>query len=407
MATDFIATVKPSGGSYSSLTSLEAALQSDVSTAVTTSQVFAVSEASLAVIADGTAIKGQTSGATGTLEHHTTTQAYITSVSGTFQSGENIIKTDDSGSTITLDDAGDVVDNVVAECYAMDLTDDFSVVGWTMDATPFGTHSLIIRTPEAERHNGTDRDNSGVGFKISATSAGSGVIRTAELNLTIDGLNVENSDDVVLFSNSNSNFFKAIDCVLSRTGSGGTGYVVGSDATWEFENPIITSVQRGLDFRGMNSFSLLNASVYGDGSHGILSDNDNNDTIKSSASGGFTTANWLQCSGSGRLHRKNASDDATDAVDTDDDDSVTLVVATDWVSGSATIATANLHLESGSNLEAAGTPTGTPTTDIDGDARDGTNPDIGADEFVAVGGGVIPFRHQPRGELTGVLRGAV
>jgi hypothetical protein len=45
----------------------------------------------------------------------------------------------------------------------------------------------------------------------------------------------------------------------------------------------------------------------------------------------------------------------------------------------------DLHLKSGSDLEAAGTPIGSVTDDIDDAARDGTTPDIGADEFSSGG----------------------
>ena len=46
----------------------------------------------------------------------------------------------------------------------------------------------------------------------------------------------------------------------------------------------------------------------------------------------------------------------------------------------------DLHLKSGSDLEGLGGTTSGLTTDIDGDTRDGTTPDVGFDEFVAAGG---------------------
>ena len=55
----------------------------------------------------------------------------------------------------------------------------------------------------------------------------------------------------------------------------------------------------------------------------------------------------------------------------------------------------NLHLVVDSTLEEAATPIGGVTTDFDGDTRDVTNPDVGADEFVPVAAGVpTPYYYQ-------------
>ncbi len=385
MATDFTVTIKSSGGSYTTLSSAETAGESDISTSVTTSQVFAISEASEAVIPDGTAIKGQTSGATGTLIHATTTQVYIISVSGTFQA-ENIIKTDDSGSTITLDDTGDVIDNFIFECHAQDLDDNFALTGWTTGST-IGTHGVTITVPVGQRHDGTDRDLSGQGFKIS--SSGNVVIRTGtNLNsFTLEWVNVEgiNQSMVSIAKDANSKHLMR-QCVLSRTGTTGNLIALvfdGGEAT--IENCIVTVADyRGLDSRSTVKLTMSHCTFAGensDATFGILLDNDNIDVIKNTVSAGFVTQEYFQGSGSGRLHRNNATTDGTyTAEDTDASDSITVIAADEFVSVSELLNTADFHLKSGGNLEAAGEDS-LLTTDIDDDTR-ATTPDIGADEFV-------------------------
>lgn len=55
--------------------------------------------------------------------------------------------------------------------------------------------------------------------------------------------------------------------------------------------------------------------------------------------------------------------------------------------------TEDFHLKSGSFLEGEGTPVSGITTDFEGDARDGSTPDVGYDEFVAVGGAGNPWNY--------------
>lgn len=65
----------------------------------------------------------------------------------------------------------------------------------------------------------------------------------------------------------------------------------------------------------------------------------------------------------------------------------------------------DLHLQSGSTLEAAGTPVAGTTTDVDGDTRDGSTPDVGFDELAAGGG--ITMAGQPVVVTPAVTAGAL
>lgn len=111
MATAFVSTVEPSGGDYTSLatasTGALAKLACDLTSAAT--KVFSISAKTNPTIADGDAVTGNTSGATGTCVHVNVagTQILIKSISGTFQSGETVKKSSDAGVTVTLSNAGD------------------------------------------------------------------------------------------------------------------------------------------------------------------------------------------------------------------------------------------------------------------------------------------------------------
>lgn len=72
----------------------------------------------------------------------------------------------------------------------------------------------------------------------------------------------------------------------------------------------------------------------------------------------------------------NASSDTSGNIDN-------VIAANQFVSVGGTW---DLHLKSGSGLEAAGTSIVSVTTDFEGDARDVSTPDIGFDEYAAIGG---------------------
>jgi hypothetical protein len=61
---------------------------------------------------------------------------------------------------------------------------------------------------------------------------------------------------------------------------------------------------------------------------------------------------------------------------------------------SIAVGSEDLHLKAGSDCENAGTPVAEVTIDIDGDTRDVSTPDAGADEFAI--GGIVPMYNQLR-----------
>jgi len=150
MATEFIATVKSSGGDYTSLSAAEAGLQNDLTLADI--KVFSISAASTPTIAAGDTVLGQTSAATGVcvLVNAARTQALIKTIAiAAFQSGEVVQKTLDAAVNVTLSNAGD---SPIAriDCYAMADATAVTIDGWTTNATNY----IKINVPDSDRHNG-------------------------------------------------------------------------------------------------------------------------------------------------------------------------------------------------------------------------------------------------------------
>ncbi len=392
MATDFTVTIKSSGGSYTTVSAAEAALDSDLT--ASSSQVFTISEASEAIIDDASAVTGDSSGATGTLLHHTTTQAYIIGVGGTpFDNGETVSQ-DGSGNDIVLDSAQDQVDNVVFECHAQDLNDNLDAGGWTTGTTA-GTNGLVITVPEGQRHNGTDHDKSGQGFKIyTSTAILFNVNRAGMLSFKCEWVNGEATDQAICQNIPINGSYTFQNCVFSRLGTAAAvAFSInqgGSSAI--FENMILVVADyRAMDTRGgATSVTISHCTLAGENSnatYGILTDGDTVDTIKNTSVSDFVTREYFACDFSGATHRTNATTDATwEATDSDSNDSTLIVADDEFVSDTVVMSTADYHLKAGSNLETIGTA-GVSTIDIDNDSRDGSNPDIGADEFVAVADG--------------------
>ena len=101
MSTDFICQVGPGQADYTSLASFIAALPTDL----TTAKVFSHGGVT-GTISDGDSVTGATSGATATVVHCTSSQIYLHSISGAFQSGEKVYV--DANNYVYISDSGDV-----------------------------------------------------------------------------------------------------------------------------------------------------------------------------------------------------------------------------------------------------------------------------------------------------------
>ena len=132
MPTEFINTCRTSGGDYSNPTVWETQTEGDYTTGAFL--VFAIS-ASVGTLSDNDSVVGGTSGATGTvIATPTSTQILVQVATGTFQSGENIELSTDSGVYVTTSDAGDIpIPTLVCEAGA--TFGNIGLVGSTNSAT--------------------------------------------------------------------------------------------------------------------------------------------------------------------------------------------------------------------------------------------------------------------------------
>ncbi|MBI2496296.1 MAG: hypothetical protein HYW10_07065, partial [Candidatus Omnitrophica bacterium] len=103
-ATEFVSTIKSSGGDFSSLVAWDASVACDLTTAST--KVFSYNQSSDTLI-DGTPVRGAASLATGTVIHATPTQVLIKNIVGTFQAGEEVDDVNNVGIRyVVLSDSG-------------------------------------------------------------------------------------------------------------------------------------------------------------------------------------------------------------------------------------------------------------------------------------------------------------
>jgi len=116
-----------------------------------------------------------------------------------------------------------------------------------------------------------------------------------------------------------------------------------------------------------------------DNTHGFRFGNNAAKEIKNCISIGVSNADFTVGASCDESH--NMSSDATAA---GTGSLTTKTAANTFV---ATGASPDYHLKAGNEAEDAGTPITGITTDVDGDTRDVTTPDMGWDEFVAAGGG--------------------
>lgn len=150
MATEFTATVKSSGGDYTTWNAALAGLINNLTLA--TIKVFAISAASSPTIAAGDAVTEVTSLATGVcvLVNAARTQILIKTIAGgTFNSGDVVKKTTDPAVTVTLADNGDSPIAGIA-LYSMTDTTAVATGSWTTGASNY----IRCYTPSSERHAG-------------------------------------------------------------------------------------------------------------------------------------------------------------------------------------------------------------------------------------------------------------
>ena len=396
-ATEFTATVMPSGqgGDYTSLFDAEAGLNNNLTLA--TIKVFSISAASNPTIAAGDTVLGQTSGATGVcvLVNAARTQILIKTIAvAAFQSGEVVQKTGSAGVNVTLSSAGDspIVGIKIDGAWTDPDTTAVVIDGWTTSAADY----IRIYTTAAAKHNGKWNTS-----KYRLLLANATVLTINEDYVNVDGLQLMSSghnanDQKVIWISGQTNGSNQINLstlFLDRT-IGTTAVEEGIYVQSTYGNVNIwNSVIIG---SGDYNWSNHNAAVY------VASGNVNiyNSTLETSAShatglsvdSGVVVAKNVYAKGSSThaFYAYGGSLTLTTCASSDATGSVGLqnIAFNTTNFTNVTTDTEDVHLPVGSALINVGTDTSGDaaplnfTTDIDGQTRSGTW-DVGADEYVA------------------------
>jgi hypothetical protein len=174
---EFVSTVMQSGGNFSTLSSWEDAIDSDL--VADTTRVFSHGGIT-GTIVGGNTVTGLTSGATATVVYATATQILLHTVSGIFQSGETLQVT--VGNSVVISDNGNPASAVAKIDGAWTVADTTAVMvdGWTSGPD---NYIKIYTAPDA-RHSGK-WDNSKYRMEIYRAE---GEISPRESNVKIEGL---------------------------------------------------------------------------------------------------------------------------------------------------------------------------------------------------------------------------
>ncbi len=288
--TEFVSTIAPSGGDYTTLALWQASNQVDL----TGSTVVLSHSGITGSIPDGAYVKGATSGAYGTVVHCSATQILIKGVVGTFtysiDAWTGTTTTEIINVTTTLNGAvagTGSIRNTSAQDSAISVakidgtwtsadTTPLVIDGWTTSATNY----IKIYTTTTARHNGKPKADA---YRLEVTAAANNTyaIDIKEENVRISGLqvkltnsggytgcraiNVDLSASADIRINGN-----IINGSITNTNSAGTGiYVNGASTTGRIYNNLVygfingtTLNTYGITIAGGTSY-LYNNTIYG------------------------------------------------------------------------------------------------------------------------------------------------
>ena len=374
-ATEFVTTIKSSGGDYSSLATWEGAIASDLTAATTTVIGGSLTRGSFA---DSVAVTQTTSNATGTMLHDTATQMMLVGLNGAPNATGTWWPTangNDTTNAWTPTDAGDSVIAVakIDGTWNSADTGNATITGWNTTSTNY----IKIYTTTAARHNGTW----GNGYRRTGT------LTIQEEYVRIDGISAQSTSAGIYFINGSTGVgdVRVSNSYGQYTGNGSNRiydiYSVGSLVIYLWNNIGISTSTNTTSY----PFYVNDASptVYMYNNTGIVASStafrSNTGTNTFSKNNlGYSIGSGLAFSGTFASSTYSASNDAT---------------ADDWGGDGNRInqtftfvdsANNNWHLASNDvgakDFGVSDPGSGLFSDDIDGVTRSGTW-DIGADEF--------------------------
>ena len=373
---EFVSTVMQSGGNFSTLSSWEDAIDSDL--VADTTRVFSHGGIT-GTIVGGNTVTGLTSGATATVVYSTSTQILLHTVSGIFQSGETVQVS--SGNSVVISDNGNPA-SAVAKIDGVWTAADTTAV--TVNGWATGHDNYIkIYTTSAARHSGKwDMSR----YNLSTTINYYDSLYIAENFVVIDGLQFSNNAslgtsaviNINQVSTSDSSNINISNIIISKSKGDGIYQGSGKLTLW---NSIIYGNDKngfrvGYYYNNPTSY-IYNSTIVNNGEYGIIKVNHevirvNNCYIGGNVLGGFSFGDGVIDA----LSSNNISSDAT-APGTNSKINTTVSFV------STTPGAEDFHLsQSDTAAKNAGTDLSTYfTTDIDGATRTSVTAwDIGADE---------------------------
>jgi hypothetical protein len=276
-------------------------------------------------------------------------------------------------------------DSHVVTCGGTTDTTDYGLGGWNT-----GSGNGITIECTTDKHDGRSRDVSGTGYQLSGSNA-NGILRNTEDYVTLDGLEIKNTAQPIVVDLSTfatytaaDNLIKIKNCIIHGPSSGSSSNSVNADIAdliFNMENTIIYGGARSMDTRNCDTVTLSYVTMWRHADQlGLLADAAT--TTKNCYCGkasGSSEDFWT--GGAAPSGSNNISSDATATTDY----TSSLINKAGSSQFIVTIGSEDFRLKSGSDCEDAGTPISGITTDIIGNTRDATNPDVGASEFVSGG----------------------
>lgn len=400
-ATEFIVTVKSSGGDYTTLQSAETGIQNDLTSA--TIKVFSISAYTTPTLVAGDTVLGQASTATGVvvLVNAARTQVLIKTIAvAAFQSGEVVQKTTDAGVTVTLSNAGDSPIIGIA-CYSSAAPDGAATIDGSVSSA---TNYIKIYTPTSERHLGVYNTSK---YRIETTNntiplvVKDPFVRVDGLQFYLQSSNAANPRIVQFYATggtvgevANNVVYFTNNIIRGHTNSTQTGfegvqiYQAGSGTSnaYVYNNLIYDIVssgdaaETGLDVNDSAfNFYIYNNTFVGIGARGITAGASTTKTMRNNLFSGSGTIDINgtvnDTSGNNSTTRASIGYTCSPGACSGDRTSQTFTFvnsgASDWHLASTDAGARNYGAEL----------SGTFTTDIDGQTRPGESVwDIGMDE---------------------------
>jgi alpha-tubulin suppressor-like RCC1 family protein len=181
--TEFVSTIKASGGDYSSLATWEAANQCDLTAGTT--RVFSHSGIT-GTIPDGSSVHGNVSGTTATVVHVSATQILLKNISGTFWPYEAVMI--NAGNYVSITDAGDMAASVarIEGTWASADTSGLTIDGWTTSNANY----IRIYSLYPAHHPGLWSTSA---YRLVVTAAGNNTsaIDIKENNVRVEGIQIQ------------------------------------------------------------------------------------------------------------------------------------------------------------------------------------------------------------------------